>query len=182
MNFGPESKTEVSAANFSFGSKAKIGNISPNIFSTFYQYSSRLPCSIQHIKNLAHPFSVSARYGPFWLLTWSKMKHFDFFHKTKNDYLQKVNDLCFMKKVKIFHFWPYQKSKWTISFRNGKRVRQIFDMLYSTWPTTGILIKSWKNIGGNITYFCLGPKTEISSRDLSFRLRSKIHVFGSTIS
>ena len=36
MNFGPEWKTKISGANFSFGSKAKIDKLSQNIFSTFY--------------------------------------------------------------------------------------------------------------------------------------------------
>ena len=36
-------------------------------------------------------------------------------------------------------------------------------------------------VGGNLTYFYLGPKTEIDCLDLRFTFRSKIHVFSSTI-
>ena len=35
------------------------------------------------MKNLLSTFSVLARYGPFWLLAWSRMKKFHFFHKTQ---------------------------------------------------------------------------------------------------
>ena len=86
-----------------------------------------------------------------------------------------------MKKVKNFDFWPCQKSKLAISCRNGKTLRQIFYMLYSTWQTTRILIQSWKNVGGNFTYFCLGPKTEIGCWDLCFSVRSKILAFCGTL-
>ena len=115
-------------------------------------------------------------------MTWSKMKNFDFFHKTSIIYFLKTIVFCFMKKVKIFHFWPRQKSKWAISCRNEKSTFQIFYILYSTWQTTRLMIESWKNVGRNFTYFCLGPKTENSYWDPCFRLRSKIHVFGSTFS
>ena len=82
MNFWPECKMRVSVSILRFGSKAKMSRFSPNIFSTFYWFSGSLPCTVQHIKNLEGRFFVSARYGQFWLLTWSKMKNFDFFHKT----------------------------------------------------------------------------------------------------
>ena len=107
MNFWPDCKTRVSVSISSFGSKAKMSPFAPNIFSTFYQISGSLPYTVQYMKNLEGRFSVSARYGPFWLLTWSKMKNFDFFHK-KDVYLLKTNDYCLMKKVKILHFWPCQ--------------------------------------------------------------------------
>ena len=125
-NFGPECKTLVSASNSTFGSKAKMSQFAPNIFSTFNQFSGRLPYTIQHIKYLEGCFSILARYGPFWLWTWSKIENFEIFYKTKNDYLIKTNDSCFMVKVKILYFWPCPKSKWAISCQNGKRLWQIF--------------------------------------------------------
>ena len=130
MNFWPDCKTRVSVSISSFGSKAKMSRFGPNIFSTFYQFSDSLPYTVQrspvqHIKNLEGRFSISARYGPFWLWTWSKIENFEILHKTKNDYLIKTNDSCFIKKVKFFNFWPYSKSKWAISCQNGKTLRQI---------------------------------------------------------
>ena len=123
-----------------------------------------------------------ARYGPFWLWTWSKIENFEIFQKTKNDYLIKRNDSCIMKKVKFFHFWPYLKSKWAISCQNGKMPLLIFHKLYSIGQTTRKLIESWKNIGGKLTHFCLGPKTGNGHWDPRFAIRSKIHVFCRTIS
>ena len=38
-----------------------------------------------------------------------------------------------------------------------------------------------KNVGRNLTHFCLGPKTEISCWDPRFSVRSKILVFHSTV-
>ena len=133
MNFGPESKTKVSTANFSFGSKAKISKISPNIFQTFYQFSSRLSLTFQHIKNLDGTFFILGSYHPFWLLARSKIKNFDLNHKSQNDYFWKIFDLCFIKKVNFLNFWPSQKSKWVIICQNEKSVVQIFHMLESKW-------------------------------------------------
>ena len=83
MNCWPECKTRVSVFISSFGFMAKMSQFAPIIFLTFYQISGSLPYTVQHIKNLEGRFLVSARYGPFWLFTWSKMKNFDFFHKKK---------------------------------------------------------------------------------------------------
>ena len=110
------------------------------------------------------------------------MKNFDFFHKSKNFCLLWTNDYCFMKKVKILHFWPCQDSKWAISCRNGKTPLQIFYMLYSIWQTIRKLIESWKNIGGKSTHFCLGPKTGNGHWDPRFTIRSKNHMFCRTTS
>ena len=43
------------------------------------------------------------------------------------------------------------------------------------------MIKRLKNVGGNLTYFCLGPKTEINCWDLRFSVRSKILAFCGTL-
>ena len=121
MNFWPECKTRVSVTISSFGSKAKMSQFSPNIFSTFYWFSGSLPGTVQHIKDLEGRFFVSARYGQFWLLTWSKMKDFDFFHKSKN-FLSTINKwLLFYEKnqnssfltmsiVKIGHILPKREN------------------------------------------------------------------------
>ena len=83
-NFGAEVKTRVTVAQSSFKSKAKMTNFAPNILPTFYWFSDTLSCTLQHIKNLAHTFFVSARYRRFSLSTWSKMKNFDPKHKNKS--------------------------------------------------------------------------------------------------
>ena len=131
MNFQSDWKRKVSAAKFSFGSKAKMSQISPNIFQTFYQFSSRLSLTFQHIKNLDGTFFILASYHPFWLLTWSKIKNFDLNHKSQNDYFWKIFDLRFMKNVNSLNFWPSQKSKWVIICQNEESVVQIFYMLES---------------------------------------------------
>ena len=89
MKFGPECKTRVSAAQSSFGSKAKMSVFSPNIFPTFYQFPGRFSLTLQHIKNLEVRFSVSANYHRFWLLTWPKMKNFAFSIKCHSILFQK---------------------------------------------------------------------------------------------
>ena len=126
-------KTKVSAANFSFGSKAKMSQIAPKIFQTFYQISSRLLFTFQHVKNLEGTFFILACYHPFWLLTWSKIKNFDLNHKSQNDNFQKVFDLRFMKKVIFLIFWTCQKSKWVLTCQNEKSAVQIFYVLETTW-------------------------------------------------
>ena len=102
MNFGPECKTRVSAANSSFWSKVKISQIAPNIFPTFYQFPGRFSLTLQHIKNLESPFSVSANYHRFRLLTWSKIKNFDFFYNMPFNSFSKRIILDFMFLVKFF--------------------------------------------------------------------------------
>ena len=89
MNFGPECKTRVSAANSSFWSKVKISQIAPNIFPTFYQFPGRFSLALQHIKNLESPFSVSANYYRFRFLTWSKIKNFDSFYNMPFNFFSK---------------------------------------------------------------------------------------------
>ena len=83
MNFGAKVKTRVTVAQSSFRSKAKMTNFAPNILPTFYWFSDTFLCTLQHIKNLAHRFFVSARYRTFSLAAWSKMKNFDPNHKSK---------------------------------------------------------------------------------------------------
>ena len=56
MNFGPDCKTRVSAAQSSFGSMAKMSVISPNIFPTFYQFPGRFSLTLQHIKKFGGTF------------------------------------------------------------------------------------------------------------------------------
>ena len=74
-------------------------------------------------KNLLYRFSILARYGPFLLWTWSKIENFEIFHKMKYVYLIKTNYLSFIKKVKIFNFWPCLNWKWAISCQNGKSIQ-----------------------------------------------------------
>ena len=133
MNFGSDWKTKVSAAEFSFGSKAKMSQISPNIFQTFYQFSSTLSLTFQHMKNLDDTFFILANYHPFWLLTWSKIQKIDFFYRMQIKYFSKIIILAFMVQVKIFDFWPCQKVKWVITCQNQKSVFQIFYTLESKW-------------------------------------------------
>ena len=101
----------VSAANFSFGSKAKMSQIAPNIFQTFYQISSRLSLTFQHIKNLDDTFFILASYHPFWLLSWSKIKNLDQNHKSQNDYLWKIFHSCYIKKSQFFELLTVSKVK-----------------------------------------------------------------------
>ena len=75
------------ASDFRFGSKAKMSRSARHFFPTFYVFSGRFSHTSQHIKNLEHPFSVSAKYGQFSLSTWSKNKNFDFYHKIEIVYL-----------------------------------------------------------------------------------------------
>ena len=99
------------AANFSFRSMEKIDQIAPYDLSTLYQYSVSLPCTLQHTKNLDASFSVSARYDSFQVSTWPKIKNLIFSNKTKTDCLLETNHWHFIMRVKMFHFWPWQKSK-----------------------------------------------------------------------
>ena len=116
-----------------------------------------------------HTFSILARYGPFWLMTWSKIENFEIFHKTKINYLIKTNDSCFTVKVKMGHILMKHKYE-TLNF-----------LYVPKWVTNYQKIdKTFKKCGGKLTYFCLGPKTWIGRWDPSFSLRSKILVFGST--
>ena len=91
-----------------------------------------------------------------------------------------MNEFAFMLFVKIFHFWPCWKWKSAITCRNEKSMRQIFYMLLSTWKCIRKLIKSWKNVGGKVGLFCLGPKTWLGYWDPRFNLSFKISVLGST--
>ena len=73
MNFGPEYETKILAANFSFGSKAKIDKLSQYIFSTFYLNSSSLPCTIQYIEKIGAAF---LHFGKIWpILTFDMVKN-----------------------------------------------------------------------------------------------------------
>ena len=91
----------------------------PHIFKTLYQHSSPLWCTLQHIKNLGDHFFL-ARYGPIWLLKWSKMKNSNFSCKSKtNLFIKKKWYLIYkksqnssfltMSKVKLDHILPKQK-------------------------------------------------------------------------
>ena len=103
-NFGAEVKTRVTVAQSSFRSKAKMTKFSPNILTTFYWFSDTLLCTLQHIKNLAHTFFVSARYCSFSLSIWSEMKNFDPDHKSKFIHFLIINNFAFMVWVKFFIF------------------------------------------------------------------------------
>ena len=88
------------------GPRQKWVNFPPTFFELFINFLLVCHLLLDIQKKLSCRFFVSAKYGPFWLGTWSKIENFEIFHKTKNDYLLKINDLCFMVKVKIFNFWP----------------------------------------------------------------------------
>ena len=92
----------VAVPQSNLGSKTIMTNFSPNIFPTFYLFSDTFLCTLQHIKNLAHTFFVSARYCRFSLTTWSKMKNFDPDHKSKM--IQFLKTLLLRSGSKIFIF------------------------------------------------------------------------------
>ena len=131
--FLSDRRTKVSTADFSIRSKAKMSQISPNIFQTFYQFSSRLTLTFQHIKNLDGTFFILASYHPFWHLTCSKNQKNDFFYKKQIKYFLNIIILAFMIQVKIFDFWPCQKSKWAITCQNENSTVQILYILESKW-------------------------------------------------
>ena len=97
------------------GPRQKWVDFPPTFFEVFINFLVVCHLLLNIQKKLLWRFSVLARYGPFWLWTWSKIENFEIFHKTKNDYLIKINDSCFIKNVKIYDFWPCLKSKWAIS-------------------------------------------------------------------
>ena len=106
--------------------RQKWVDLPPTFFELFINILVVCHLLLNIQKNLLSRFSVSARYCPFWLWTWSKIKNFEIFYKIENDYLIKTNDLYFIVKVKILNFWPCPKSKWAIFFQNGKTGQQIF--------------------------------------------------------
>ena len=124
--FSPE-RGWIFSVQFNFWVQGKKWiNLPPIFFKLFINFLVVWHLLMNIQKNLFGTFSVLARYGPFWLWAWSKIENFETFHKTKNNYLIKTNDSCFIKKVKFFNFWPCSKSKWVISYQNGKRAWQIF--------------------------------------------------------
>ena len=108
------------------GPRQKWVDFPPTFFELFINFLLVCHLLMNIQKNLLSRFSISARYGPFWLWTSSKIKYFEIFYKKENDYLIKTNDLYFIVKVKILNFWSCPKSKWAISFQNGKTGKQIF--------------------------------------------------------
>ena len=159
-----------------------MSQFAPNISKTFYQFSGSLPCTIQCVKNLEVHFSVLARYDPFCPQTKSKMKNLDFYHKTYIIYFHQKIDCSFMNKLKTLQYWPCPKSKWVLSCWNRKMDLYIFNMLYSALQMTRILTKSSRNVGSRWTHFCQGAKILNGYGDPCFTLRSKILVFGGTLS
>ena len=79
--------TQGRREQFKFWVQGKNKLIGPQLFFNFYQFPDRFSLTLQHIKNLDRPFSVSAKYGQFSLSTWSKNKNFDFYHIMKFVYL-----------------------------------------------------------------------------------------------
>ena len=88
-----------------------------------------------------------------------------FYYKSQN------SSFLTMSKNKMGHF-----------FQKQKKGPGNFSLFLNKWQTTKKLIKCLENDGCNLTYFCLGPKSKIGCRDPPFTLKSKIHVFGGTIS
>ena len=87
-------------------------------------------------------------------------------------------------KAKLFVY-----KKWIILFLcswsklfifKQKTMRQIFYMLQSTWKCIRKSLKSWENIEGKISHFCLRPKTWLGYYDPRFDLSSKIFLVGSS--
>ena len=111
---------------FQVPSKAKMSRFAPNIFWTLYQFSGSLSLTIEYSKKIVVPFFRFGKIWPIFTLDMVKNWNFEIFHKTKNDYFIKINDSCFIVKVKIFDFWPCLKTKWAISCWNGKTGRQFF--------------------------------------------------------
>ena len=108
------------------GPRQKWVDLPPTFFELFINFLVVCHLLLNIQKKLWRLFSVLARYGPFWLWTWPKNENFEVFHKIQNDHLIKTNNLCFIKKFKIFIFWPCPKSNWAIFCQNGKRASQIF--------------------------------------------------------
>ena len=76
MNFGPECKTRISAARFSFGSKAKKSRFAPNIFPTFYQFSGRFSLTLQNSIKIGIPFFHFGKLSQ--ILTFDMVKNEEF--------------------------------------------------------------------------------------------------------
>ena len=108
------------------GSRQKWANLPQTFFELFINFLVVCHLLMNIQKNLLYRFSILARYGPFLLWTWSKIENFEIFHKIEYVYLIKTNDSSFIKKVKIFNFWPCPKWKWAMSCQNGKSIQQIF--------------------------------------------------------
>ena len=106
--------------------RQKWVDLPPTFFERFINFLVVCHLLLNIQKRILYRFSILVRYGPFLLWTWSKIENFEIFHKTKNIYLIKTNDSCFIVKVKFFHFWPCPKWKWTISCQNGKTIQNFF--------------------------------------------------------
>ena len=91
------------------GPRQKWVDFPPTFFELFINFLVVCHLLMNIQKTFLYRFSVLARYGPFWLGTWSKIKNFEIFHKIKNNYLIKTNHSCFLKKFKIFNFRPSSK-------------------------------------------------------------------------
>ena len=61
--------------------------------------------------------------------------------------------------------------------QNEKSAIQIFYMLESKWLSTIHLIKSLKNVGGNLNHFCLGHKLKLAAETLVFQSDQKFMYF-----
>ena len=108
------------------GPRQKWVDLPPTFFELFINFLVVCHLLLNIRKKMSYCFSVLARYKPFSLWTWSKIKNFEIFYKTKNAYLIKTNDSCFIVKVKILNFWPCSKWKWAISCWNRKTIQQFF--------------------------------------------------------
>ena len=92
-------------------------------------------------------------------------------------------------KIALFSHLYYpkgeQQSEKASQFANKKTLEFPFFISASyhwfKYLSTRKLTKSLKNVGGNLTHFCLGPKTEISCWALRFSVRSKILAFCGTL-
>ena len=88
------------------GPRQKWVDLPPTFFKLFINFLVVCHILLNIQKNLKYCFSILARYGPFSLWKWSKIKKFHFYHKTKIICFYQINIFCFMKNLKIFNFWP----------------------------------------------------------------------------
>ena len=105
-------------------------NFSRNIFTTFWWFSDTFLCILQHIKNLAHRFFVSARYHTFSLAAWSKMKNFDPNYKNKIFNSLCINIFAFMVWVKFFIFDHVESENLPYFVQTKKRCAKFLILKY----------------------------------------------------
>ena len=87
--------------------------------------------------------------------------------------------ICFYGLGQFFSFFTMLKVKIPTFLPKQKSMCQIFYMLHSTYICIRKSLKSWKNVGGKVGHYCLGPKIRLGYCDPHFNLSSKISLVGS---